>query len=378
MIFDKPFSDITIDDIRKLVEDKIQESSILDYKRELTSNKDIAKDVSAFANSEGGAIIYGVGEDENHLPSEINGVEGEKLEEKIENVILTGVRPRLKCAIRPILINEVPARWVIVVLAPPSLSAPHMVSIDRDNRYYKRFNFSSVPMEEYEVRALFERGKSFMERVDKELEARKCGLAVPEPTGSWWTFISCPLFLDDRLVPIDEEHREWLASMAVRPGSRNTLLPLNPRPSFNGFFMEEEERRVEVSRQGVIEYNRRFNGELFPQGREYIPSQWLAEEFVAFLSFSTELYQKVAYYGPVRVLLRLVNIKGYRLAVGRDWILASKICESQHLPQIFRGFSVPISRVELLRTAKDILDHLYQAFGYMKCQFFDEEGNFTA
>src|SRR5262249_24568980 len=40
-------------------------------------------------------------------------------------------------------------RVVYVVSIPQSLDAPHMAS---DKRYYKRFNFESVPMEDYEVR----------------------------------------------------------------------------------------------------------------------------------------------------------------------------------------------------------------------------------
>jgi len=58
----------TLEDIQKLIENKIEESLTLEYKRELSrNNKEIAKDISAFANTSGGVIIYGI-EEKGHIP----------------------------------------------------------------------------------------------------------------------------------------------------------------------------------------------------------------------------------------------------------------------------------------------------------------------
>jgi len=47
-----------IKDIKKLIEGKIEESLILEYKREITdNNKEIAKDLFAFANTDGGSSV---------------------------------------------------------------------------------------------------------------------------------------------------------------------------------------------------------------------------------------------------------------------------------------------------------------------------------
>src|SRR5262249_36616254 len=45
-------------------------------------------------------------------------------------------------------------RVIYVVSIPQSNRAPHMAS---DNRYYKRFNFESVPLDDYEVRDISRR-----------------------------------------------------------------------------------------------------------------------------------------------------------------------------------------------------------------------------
>jgi predicted HTH transcriptional regulator len=127
---------------------KISESLTLDYKRSdalAGPKKDIAKDVSAFANSAGGRIVYGVIE-QGHEPITVDdGVDpSEYSREWLEEVIRSNVSPR----IQSLLIKQIPlpsgrVSYVLDIPAATSL-APHQAA---DKRYYKRFNFQSVPME---------------------------------------------------------------------------------------------------------------------------------------------------------------------------------------------------------------------------------------
>jgi hypothetical protein len=146
-------------DINELIANQVQESLLLDYKsrdalRRAEDRKrvDLCKDVSAFANSAGGILVYGVEEDK-HFPTQIDdGYDPNDItKEWIEQVINSGIQRR----VGGIIINQIhlsglkAGRVMYVVIIPQSPDAPHMAS---DNRYYKRFNFESVPMEEYEVR----------------------------------------------------------------------------------------------------------------------------------------------------------------------------------------------------------------------------------
>lgn len=142
----------TLEEIRKLILNQVPESVHLDYKRSdaLDPSRigDIAKDISSFANSDGGVIIYGVIE-RNQLPLEIDeGVEHKKFSrERLEQVIQSNIAPKIE----GILIVEIPValqRSVYSVRVPKSYRGPHQAS---DKRYYKRFNFMSVPMEDYEI-----------------------------------------------------------------------------------------------------------------------------------------------------------------------------------------------------------------------------------
>jgi predicted HTH transcriptional regulator len=58
----------TAKDLDAVLDAKIKESRFIEYKRELPltkeSVKDLLADVSAFANSAGGTILYGIDEDQ--------------------------------------------------------------------------------------------------------------------------------------------------------------------------------------------------------------------------------------------------------------------------------------------------------------------------
>ena len=142
----------TKQEIQRLIDDEIQESLHLDYKdsRALSKKKkdEIIKDVTSFANADGGMIIYGVVE-EGHLPKEIDGgVENTSMSrEWIDQILTTNINP----IIAGIEINQIPiseSHSIYVINIPKSYRGPHQ-SIDK--KYYKRYNFRSCPMDHYEI-----------------------------------------------------------------------------------------------------------------------------------------------------------------------------------------------------------------------------------
>ena len=151
--------------LERLIADREKESLTLDYKRSEALGRtdrqkdELAKDVSALANSAGGVLVYGIAEVDN-LPDHLDGGLDPTLvtRESIEDVIHGRVNPRIDgMVIKPIEVSPSPQRMAYVISVPPSLRAPHMAS---DHRYYKRFNFKSEPMEDYEVRDVMGRLES--------------------------------------------------------------------------------------------------------------------------------------------------------------------------------------------------------------------------
>ena len=148
-------------EIQLLIDSQAEESLHLEFKSngslEKTDKKkaEIGKDVSAFANSDGGVIVYGMNE-VNHVAHNVTFIDGEiYTKEWLEQVIQTQISPKIpNVEIHPVRYNQEIAKSVYIVKIPSSILSPHMTS---DKRYYRRYNFESVPMEDYEVRNLFQR-----------------------------------------------------------------------------------------------------------------------------------------------------------------------------------------------------------------------------
>lgn len=163
--------DFTIDTLQYLINNEVEENIHLDYKdgRALQTNdrgkNDITKDVSSFANSDGGILVYGLSE-KDHKPTSVSPFDGNAFTKERLDQIISNIQPHIKgVKIYPIRIQGDVRQSVYVVKIPRSPYAPHMAS---DHRYYKRSNFQSVAMEDYEVRDLFC-------RVDKpELDIEIC------------------------------------------------------------------------------------------------------------------------------------------------------------------------------------------------------------
>jgi predicted HTH transcriptional regulator len=151
-VFMKEFDQLDADDIKRLVKDEVAEGRVLDYKVEQPGNsdgdrKEFLADISSFANSSGGYLVFGVEEKRENgkatgIPAtakglaEVNaGIEIAKL----ENVIRDGIAPR----IAGIGVREIPGLLegpAIIFRIPRSWVGPHMV----DYKGHSRFRASST------------------------------------------------------------------------------------------------------------------------------------------------------------------------------------------------------------------------------------------
>ena len=160
----------TVTDIQGLIDNSVEESIHLDFKESRSLDKsdkkkdEISKDVSAFANSDGGIIIYGITE-ENHCAGALSFIDGEVYtKEWLEQVINSKISERIDgLQIFPVRFESDLKKTVYVVKIPRSTRAPHMCC---DHKYYRRLGTTSVAMEEYEVRDLFYRVNKAMLVID--------------------------------------------------------------------------------------------------------------------------------------------------------------------------------------------------------------------
>ena len=148
----------------QMIADGVEESLSLDYKRAEAIAKDdekkaeVTKDVSSFANSSGGVLIYGIAEfsdrDKRHLPERISPIQRAEISKEWLDQVIQTIQPRIEgVVIHPVPISE-PDNTVCYVVEVPQSHTAHMA---RDHRYYKRHNFNALAMEDYEVRDVMNR-----------------------------------------------------------------------------------------------------------------------------------------------------------------------------------------------------------------------------
>lgn len=153
--------DFNQNDIKNIIDEGFEENIYLEFKSGLAIKNDdrskmnISIDVSSFANSDGGILIYGIDE-YNHKAKETSYIDGKRYtKEWLENVIDSIIQrniPNIK--IFPIRFDKNFENTIYLIKIPPSPYAPHMA---KDKKYHKRTNFKNVIMEEYEVRHLYNR-----------------------------------------------------------------------------------------------------------------------------------------------------------------------------------------------------------------------------
>lgn len=171
MDFEKPL-DWDEEDLEALIENGVEERLDLEYKASdsllnLTDGRkkeEVGKDVSAMANAQGGIIIYGMTESRQGdgfpgIPKELDGKlnPSEISKERLENIILSNVTPRISnLQIKPIRLNRIAPENVAYLVSIPQSHTAHQA---KDKKYYKRFNFSNIPMDDYEIRDVMNRSR---------------------------------------------------------------------------------------------------------------------------------------------------------------------------------------------------------------------------
>lgn len=148
----------TIDDIQALIDSHAEEGVHLEFKRADALSQEkadkITKSLSAFSNSDGGLIIYGIAEKE-HVASDFSFVDGSKITTEHISQFARYVQPSIDgLTVFPIRKDGDLSKSVYVVQVPKSDKAPHMA---KDHRYYKRNSVESIPMEDFDVKDVMNR-----------------------------------------------------------------------------------------------------------------------------------------------------------------------------------------------------------------------------
>jgi len=378
-------------DILALREKEIGESRVLDYKREMYTSgdadkRDLACDISAFANSSGGFLIVGVECDEEaNKPTEITGIDKSNAESRIESVCLDRIDEPLSHGrdyrLQPVSLSS-SDRVVLVIQVFESLRAPHMVSFQKQRYFYIRHGRQSRPADINDLRAIFEKVEGYMNKAEAFINERKAHQNNPNGDGlGWITFSVVPLAMRKTLVRVGGDTLSWFRRTNLHQRARHGGCPVagNLRPSKNGFSYIEKaalgkvKTRVDVFRNGTVELA--FEVSPNSRGDRVVPTLWLAWTLLDAIYFAGQLYQFSQYYGDVRILFNFADPQGYMLTRTHTWQEYSEPFEENNLEAGGDFTSSQLLEQPEERVLKDIMDQLSNAFRYLDSDCFDEQGH---
>lgn len=164
----------SISDIQSLIDNSVEESTELEYKRSFAKanpkwKEELAKDISAMANANGGIFIYGLAEkavsNGHSIPEMIMPVPStEMTKDQLSQLLSSNISPKINNIDISVLSLE--GGNVFVLHVPKGITA-HQNRIN--HLYYIRRNATVEVMEDYEIRDVMNR------QSNPPLEIEGCG-----------------------------------------------------------------------------------------------------------------------------------------------------------------------------------------------------------
>ncbi len=379
MIFNKAIRNVNYQDILDLINRGEEESFLLDYKRDINygsqpEKRELCKDVSSFANSKGGVLIYGIEQDKvgNSPPRPKTdippiGVENLNLE-TIESIISNGIYPRVNFEMNHIRIDNT-TKFILIIGVTASYNAPHMVTSNEDFRYYKRGNYESDRMNEADVRELYRRSEDMLEKLNDLIKKRRT-LIYDELNPNLrdkviYNFIISPMILQNELVSFDSTivghiHDTYTKAIVQCPELRPSLCGYYADNTYNLITRPEDQnidKFVEICRNGLIQSSGKIT--IFD---EILNPRTIKTDLINLVRLSKELYENNKYYGSVLFDLNIKSIKNHLLQLSGG--VHSNIYRRSD--EILIETTKNTDEMDIRQIVDELLNRIFNAFGKEK------------
>ena len=391
-----PFDEINLATFQRLVDDEVPEDRQLEYKRELNissreNKREFLADVSAFANADGGHLIYGIAEREG-IPAEACGIQrtasDDEMQQQMQNLVRDGVEPNIHgINIKAVEVNE--DKVALIIHIPTSWSKPHWVSLGRHRTFYSRNSNGKYPLDIPELRQLFTLSETATERIRNFRAERIAAIlegSTPVPLNPGPKFVM-------HLVPFSSSSSTLSIDLSVLRNSGPHIFENN----FEGKFTARQIWRLpfyhQVFRDGSVEsvfpisvgepqpgYVMRQVGKIV-YGSELEVMLWQGT-----LGYVLSWHDALGVVPPLFIMLSLLDIRDHKFCLtlhefmsnGRPGVLSEsknpegKPIRNQHLllSEVVMESSVE-DAADLMSLLQPTLNHMWQSSGLDRSPNFD-------
>jgi hypothetical protein len=383
---------ITKDDLQALIDNEVIEHKTIEYKKVLPSNSDREKkeflaDVSSFANTNGGDIIYGITEDKKTgKPKSLDGLDIENPDKEIlrlDNIIRTGIQPRLPSVTISPPIHLENSKVALIIRVPKSWINPHRVVFNGHDKFYTRSSNGKYPLDVNELRTAFNMSETIIERIRNfrtERISRLLRNETPEPF-----YETAKIVL--HLIPISSFNLAQVYDINCIASNPTCMPPMhsggmNWRYNLDGFLTYSKGKEgvtctyVQLFRSGIIEA---VEGSILEPDEHglYIPSRLYEEELIRSLTHYLTVLKTLGVVKPIFVMLNLLGVKGYIMGINPERYFLHEVYKIDRDNLLLPEILIEDYEDSSEKILKPTFDSIWNACGFQRSFNFNENGEWA-
>lgn len=394
-ILGKNPSELVSEDIDRIIASQVPESKTLDYKAELKiekgdDRKEFIADISAFINTEGGALIFGIKElkdtkgqntgiPESKTPIEIDNID--KLTQQIEDLVQNNLEPKVNnLSINTIEIET--GKYVLVISIQKTFGLPHMITYKSVNKFYKRRNSGKYLVDVYELQSAFIQSIESREKAERFRQKRTTQVRNHEflpkldARGSFFLHI---IPLKNYEYELDFAETETLHYL------RETMIPIRSngwdhRHNLEGFLTFSSDHQqipysyCQLFRNGILEYYTSHMHYVREDQKDVLDiwGELVENACIEYIKRSFSIFKFFEIEAPYIVMISLYDTKNGKLIIDPSWGTHTREINYEKLllpPIVFYD-----REVDLPKELKKTFDILWQSANMSKSPFYNDSG----
>jgi hypothetical protein len=357
------------------------EGKTIDYKRGLvgqseSDRKEFLYDVSSFANTQGGYLVFGV-EEAGGVPTELVGVAGvnpDKERLRLEEMLRSGIRPTIS-GIEMAFVSLTSGNVALVMHNPRSWNPPHQVTYQNAFRFYARHSNGKYQLDVDELRSTFVLSASAAEnmklfRIDRIAKIIGGDTPVPLEAGSKMVVHLLPLsaFTTPQLIDVKQLWANHSSVVGVVRGGGTPILnidglllaaPNKPAP-----------RYAQVFRNGCVEVVAGWSAEA--NSSTFLPCPAFETAIIEHVYRGKQLFEHVGVSPPIVVMITLLGIKGWNIATG--WSGSQTVFDRD--PLVIPELIVEKFEGVVQDEVRPLIDTIWNAAGSVGSPNYDNDGHY--
>lgn len=391
------FNEVNQDFLESLIKNGIEENIHLDYKEQLGSNAEIAKDLSSFANSDGGNIIYGIREVKNK-PTEIIPINQPILREKIDQIARNGIDPSLDVRIFPIDVNiEGNEGQVILIYIPRKYPILHQ-AIKR-GKYYKRTEFTSSPMSNFEIETAFKLVYNYEERINsiyqnrlQELNTGEYHINIPSPNRMLIHMISIDALNANKSLDLEimfnnfENYLKPPGCFLGRSIERNLhglLVSCGPDPysdTYVGYVQLYRNGMIEAIDSSLLKPTTQLHGRSYTKPVKKLGMWFLEKKIIHSCNMYLNTLKKIGVNLPIYLFLSFTHMRDYKISLVpyKDTFMSRDSDSAKKDEILLKRIKIDDFEVDFEKKLKPSFDIFWNVFNQPGSRNYDENGRFIS